>query len=93
MGSTLTNKLFKISSVLFCAGCNVALSTTYQKKASRNMPKEVHALYVMLQVVDRLWPVKLQNYSCSCSSYEFPLGWSAFVRENALQVGDVCVRV
>uniref|UniRef100_A0A7N2KZS9 TF-B3 domain-containing protein n=1 Tax=Quercus lobata TaxID=97700 RepID=A0A7N2KZS9_QUELO len=74
-------------------GCTVAVSTTYQKKASRNMPMEVHVLYVMLQVVDRLWPVKLHNYSCSCSSYELSLGWSAFVRENALQVGDVCIRV
>ena len=36
MGSTLTNKLyiFEIPSVLFYAGCTVALSTTYQ------LPKE-----------------------------------------------------
>ena len=98
MGSTLTNKLyiFEISFVLFCAGCTVALSTTYQLPKEgfiKEYAKEAHALYVTLQVVDLLWPMKLHNYSCSCSSYDFSLVWSASVRENALQVGDVCVRV
>ncbi|KAM4096262.1 hypothetical protein ACJW30_08G092100 [Castanea mollissima] len=50
-------------------------------------------LTVKLQVVDRLWPVKLYVYegmyrssSCIVSG-----GWSAFVTENTLRVGDVCV--
>ena len=94
MGSTLTNKLyiFEISSVLFCAGCTVALSTTYHLPKEgfiKEYAKEAHALYVTLQVVDLLWPMKLHNYSCSCSSYDFSLVWAAFVRENALPVGDV----
>ena len=46
-------------------------------------------LTVMLQVADRLWPVKLYTYSYS--SNNFSAGWTAFVRENTLQVGDVCV--
>ena len=48
-----------------------------------------HVLTVMLQVADRLWPVKLYTYSYS--SNNFSAGWTAFVRENTLQVGDVCV--
>uniref|UniRef100_A0A2N9FQS4 TF-B3 domain-containing protein n=1 Tax=Fagus sylvatica TaxID=28930 RepID=A0A2N9FQS4_FAGSY len=35
-----------------------------------------HVLTVMLQVADRLWPVKL--YSYSYSSYKFSAGWTAF---------------
>ena len=93
MGSTLTNKLF-LKYPLFSFVQDVTWLyqplTNFQKKAlSRNMPKEAHALYVMFQVVDRLWPVKLHNYSCSCSSHDFSLVLFAFVRENALQVGDV----
>ncbi|KAL4653423.1 hypothetical protein ACB092_01G302100 [Castanea dentata] len=50
-------------------------------------------LTLKLQVVDRLWPVKLYAYErmyqgsfCKLSS-----GWTAFARENTLQVRDVCV--
>ncbi|KAF3972555.1 hypothetical protein CMV_003954 [Castanea mollissima] len=49
------------------------------------------ARIVMLQVADRLWPVKLTSYLCAGAAYQFSSGWSAFVRENTLQVGDVCV--
>ena len=49
------------------------------------------ARIVMLQVVDRLWLVKLYSYLCAGAAYQFSSGWSAFVRENTLQVGDVCV--
>ena len=49
-------------------------------------------LTMQLQVVDRLWPVKLYIYEQSVgSSCVIFVGWSAFVRENTLQVGDVCV--
>ncbi|XP_050289613.1 B3 domain-containing protein At4g01580-like [Quercus robur] len=49
-------------------------------------------LPVKLQIVDRLWPVKLYIYERSGgSSCVVSAGWSAFVRENSLQVGDVCV--
>ena len=42
--------------------------------------------------MDRLWPVKLYIYEQSVgSSCVIFVGWSAFVRENTLQVGDVCV--
>ena len=49
-------------------------------------------LTVKLQVVDRLWPVKLYVYERSVgSSYVVSVGWYAFARENTLRVGDVCV--
>ncbi|KAK4573099.1 hypothetical protein RGQ29_031179 [Quercus rubra] len=49
-------------------------------------------LTVKLQVVDRLWPVKLYVYKRSVgSSCVVSIGWSAFARENSLRVGDVCV--
>ena len=41
--------------------------------------------------MDRLWLVKLYVYEGKYSSYVVSAGWSAFVRENGLQVGDVCV--
>ena len=49
------------------------------------------ARIVMLQVADQLWPVKLYSYLCAGTAYQFSSGWSAFVRENTLQVGDVCL--
>lgn len=49
------------------------------------------ARIVMLQVADQLWPVKLSSYLCADAAYQFSSGWSAFVRENTLQVGNVCV--
>nr|POE61579.1 b3 domain-containing transcription factor vrn1 [Quercus suber] len=50
-------------------------------------------LIVKLQVVDRLWPVKLYAYEgmYQSSSCKLSAGWSAFATENTLQVGDVCV--
>ena len=49
-------------------------------------------LPVKLQIVDRLWPVKLYIYERSGgSSCVVSAGWSAFVRENSLRVGDVYV--
>uniref|UniRef100_A0A7N2LWL0 TF-B3 domain-containing protein n=1 Tax=Quercus lobata TaxID=97700 RepID=A0A7N2LWL0_QUELO len=49
-------------------------------------------LPVKLQIVDRLWPVKLYIYERSGgSSCVVSAGWSAFVRENSLQVADVCI--
>ncbi|XP_065617635.1 B3 domain-containing protein REM16 [Quercus suber] len=50
-------------------------------------------LSVKLQVVDRLWPVKLYAYEGMYQSISCKLsaGWSAFATENTLRVGDVCV--
>ena len=48
-------------------------------------------LAVKLQVVDRLWPVKLYIYSGKYISCVVSAGWSAFARENSLRVGDVCI--
>ncbi|XP_050281448.1 B3 domain-containing transcription factor VRN1-like [Quercus robur] len=49
-------------------------------------------LPVKLQIVDRLWPVKLYIYERSGgSSCVVSAGWFAFVRENSLRVGDICV--
>ncbi|KAK7814595.1 b3 domain-containing protein rem19 [Quercus suber] len=49
-------------------------------------------LAVKLQVVDQLWPMKLYIYEWSVgSSCVVSAGWSAFARENTLQVGDVCI--
>ena len=50
-------------------------------------------LTVKLQVVDRVWPVKLCAYEgmYQSSSCKFSGGWSAFATENTLRVGDVCV--
>ena len=44
---------------------------------------------VMLQVANRSWPVKLLVYPRA--SYKFSAGWSAFMKENTLKEGDVCV--
>lgn len=44
---------------------------------------------VMLLVGDKSWPVKFRNYPHS-SSVAFTSGWSTFVKDNSLQVGDVC---
>ncbi|XP_058007704.1 B3 domain-containing transcription factor VRN1 isoform X1 [Hevea brasiliensis] len=45
---------------------------------------------ILLQIADRMWPVKL-----ICPSGKGPAvlsaGWRVFSRENALEVGDVCV--
>ena len=46
---------------------------------------------VKLQVVDQIWPIKLYVYEGKYSSCVVSAGWSAFVREIGLQVGDVCV--
>ena len=48
-------------------------------------------LAIKLQVVDRLWPVKLYIYSGKYRSCIISAGWSAFARENNLRVGDVCI--
>ena len=48
-------------------------------------------LAVKLQVVDRLWPVKLYIYEGKYRSCVISTGWSALARENSLRVGDVCV--
>ena len=48
-------------------------------------------LAVKLQVVDRLWPVKLYIYSGKYISCVVSVGWSTFARENSLRVGDVCI--
>ena len=46
---------------------------------------------VKLQVVDQLWLVKLYVYEGKYLSCVVFARWSTFVRENGLQVGDVCV--
>ncbi|XP_048231539.1 B3 domain-containing transcription factor VRN1 isoform X2 [Ricinus communis] len=43
---------------------------------------------IMLQVADRMWPVKLRERS---HTVEINGGWSAFSRSNSLKAGDVCV--
>ena len=48
-------------------------------------------LAVKLQVVDRLWPMKLYIYSGKYRSSVIFVGWFAFARENSLRVGDVCI--
>ena len=62
------------------------------RKAFTKDYTEGSILTVQRQVVDRLWPVKLYIYEQSVgSSCVIFAGWSAFARENTLQVGDVCV--
>ncbi|KAK4603642.1 hypothetical protein RGQ29_012235 [Quercus rubra] len=50
-------------------------------------------LTVKLQVVDRLWLVKLYAYEgmYRSSLCKLSAGWSAFAMENTLRVGDACV--
>ena len=48
-------------------------------------------LVVKLQVVDRLWPMKLYIYCRKYRSCVVSAGWYEFVRENSLRVGDVCI--
>ncbi|KAI4357078.1 hypothetical protein L6164_001049 [Bauhinia variegata] len=45
---------------------------------------------VTMQVGEKSWRIKLIHYPQIPASY-FSAGWSAFVRENALEVGDVCL--
>lgn len=44
---------------------------------------------VMLLVGGKSWLVKFRSYPHS-SSVAFTRGWSTFVKDNSLQVGDVC---
>ncbi|KAK7857185.1 b3 domain-containing transcription factor vrn1 [Quercus suber] len=46
---------------------------------------------VKLEVVDRLWPVKLYIYEGKYTSCVVSAGWVAFARDNTLRLGDVCV--
>ncbi|GAB4848919.1 hypothetical protein Ancab_003731 [Ancistrocladus abbreviatus] len=44
---------------------------------------------IHLQVLDRLWPVRMaryENFNCQLTT-----GWSMFARENHLRGGDVCI--
>ena len=62
------------------------------RKAFTKDYTEGSILTVQRQVVDRLWPMKLYIYEQSVgSSCVVFASWSAFARENTLQVGDVCV--
>ena len=45
--------------------------------------------FVMLQVEDRSWSVKLITRSSQRVAV-LSAGWARFARENSLQVGDVC---
>ncbi|KAF2318751.1 hypothetical protein GH714_010467 [Hevea brasiliensis] len=45
---------------------------------------------VKLQVENRCWLVKL-NFYPQIGKGNFTSGWSAFVRENSVRVGDVCI--
>ena len=58
------------------------------KEGSIKKYREGSAHTVMLQVANRSWPVKLILYP---HSDKFSAGWSAFIRDNTLRVGDVCI--
>uniref|UniRef100_A0A2N9HNY1 TF-B3 domain-containing protein n=1 Tax=Fagus sylvatica TaxID=28930 RepID=A0A2N9HNY1_FAGSY len=58
------------------------------KEGSIKKYTEGSAHTVMLQVANRSWPVKLILYP---HSDKFSAGWSAFIRDNTLRVGDVCI--
>ncbi|KAF2318705.1 hypothetical protein GH714_010210 [Hevea brasiliensis] len=45
---------------------------------------------IMLQIADRFWSVNLISPSGSCTA-TLSAGWHAFARENAIEVGHVCV--
>ncbi|KAB1204816.1 B3 domain-containing transcription factor VRN1 [Morella rubra] len=47
-------------------------------------------LLVLLQVGDKSWPVKVLRFQHS-SRVALCAGWPAFAKDNALEVGDVCV--
>lgn len=44
----------------------------------------------VLQVLDRTWPVKLVSYPDRHSAI-LSSGWSSFVEDNSLKIGDTCV--
>ncbi|KAK4603640.1 hypothetical protein RGQ29_012233 [Quercus rubra] len=84
----------------------VIMQPSYIRKGGMNLPHGIFnyllrkgfitkgsVLTVKLQVVDRLWPVKLCAYEgmYQSSSCKFSGGWSAFATENTLRVGDVCI--
>ncbi|KAL4653425.1 hypothetical protein ACB092_01G302300 [Castanea dentata] len=93
---------FKSDNPLFM----VIMQPSYISKSGMNLPSGIinyllrkgfitkgSVLTVKLQVVDRLWFVKLYAYegmyqSSSCKLYA---GWSAFATDNTLRVGDVCI--
>ncbi|GAB4852236.1 hypothetical protein Ancab_016428 [Ancistrocladus abbreviatus] len=72
------------------------MKSSYVKSSAMNMPAKFVFKHfgsndrdVTLQVEDRLWKVGLNFYSHSCC--KLCRGWTAFARDNNLQVGDVCV--
>ena len=60
------------------------LPSGFIKKCKRGTTRTV-----MLQVANQSWPVKLLVYPRA--SYKLSAGWSAFMKENTLKEGDVCV--
>ncbi|XP_028220002.1 B3 domain-containing transcription factor VRN1-like [Glycine soja] len=46
---------------------------------------------VMLQIENRMWPVKLTNGGGDMQYDRFTSGWSLFAKESKLQAGDICI--
>ncbi|KAM4118026.1 hypothetical protein ACB094_02G169700 [Castanea mollissima] len=75
-------KVLITSARLKCAHMDVP--SGFIKKYKRGTTRTV-----MLQVANRSWPVKLLVYPRA--SYKLSAGWSAFMKENTLKEGDVCI--
>ncbi|OWM82223.1 hypothetical protein CDL15_Pgr001797 [Punica granatum] len=46
---------------------------------------------VMLRHSDRLWPVSMNYYKAKARGGSLCGGWAAFVRQNHIKVGDICI--
>ncbi|KAF2318753.1 hypothetical protein GH714_010472 [Hevea brasiliensis] len=77
---------------LFCPyHCSIENSTSVQhvpQKLISNIKQSSEK--VKLQVENRCWLVKL-NFYPQIGKGNFTSGWSAFVRENSVRVGNVCI--
>ncbi|KAF2318736.1 hypothetical protein GH714_010390 [Hevea brasiliensis] len=74
----------------------VVISPSHMKNYNMHVPQKFisnikqSAEILKLQVENRWWPVKLNLYP-QLGKGTFTSGWSAFVRENSVKVGDVCI--
>ncbi|KAJ7950732.1 B3 domain-containing protein [Quillaja saponaria] len=87
--------LFKPENPFFIVTISLSISKRWTMRLPGDFLKE-HFEHqrqhkdLMLQVGDRNWPIKLLIYPKHGSGW-LSAGWSAFTKENNLQVGDVCV--
>ncbi|KAI4357089.1 hypothetical protein L6164_001060 [Bauhinia variegata] len=75
----------------------VIIKASHIQRSSMTLPQSFDRGFVKsggqmvtMQVGEKSWRIRLIHYPKIPASY-FSAGWSAFVRENALEAGDVCL--